>query len=144
MAKKKTTRRKPRTKKNGITEVRKVVNAPAEPGDPTHRVYKWDAALRTALKERRQDLNVSQHHLIRDSVTEFLPQLVEHLAELGICVEDRATVGPCRVPMDSATLKALRTASNWTDLPQNLLLQACLRLATREGGQQQKRRSAKK
>ena len=132
MARKKTTRRKLRTKKNGVAEVQKVVNGPVGPDDPTHRVYKWDAALRTALKERREQLQVSQRQTIRDSVAEFLPQLVEHLADLGICVEDRATVGPCRVPMDSTTLKALRTASNWTDLPQNLLLQACLRLTTRE------------
>lgn len=131
MAKKKTTRTKSRTKKSGITEVRKVVNVSAESDDITHRVFKWDAALRTALKDYRETMGLTNQELIREAVKTQLPQLVQELANLGIAVEDRKTVGPCRVPMEMATLKALRMASNWTDLPQNLLLQACLRLATR-------------
>ena len=142
MAKKKTTQTK--TKKTGITEVQKAVNGPAQPDDPSFRVYRWDQSLREALKERRQELGVSQRQIIRDSVAQFLPPLVQQLANLGICVEDRGSVGPCRVPMDAATLKALRLASNWTDLPQNLLLQASLRLATRETGEQRKRKATKK
>ena len=142
MAKKKTTRT--RTKKTGITEVQKAVNGPVQSGDPSFRVYRWDLSLRESLKERRQELGVSQRQIIRDSVAQFLPPLVQQLAELGICVEDRATIGPCRVPMDAATLKALRLSSNWTDLPQSLLLQATLRLATRESGQQRKQKVTKK
>ncbi len=142
MAKKKTTRT--RTKKTGITEVQKAVNGPVQPDDPSFRVYRWDLSLCESLKERRQELGVSQRQIIRDSVARFLPPLVQQLAELGICVEDRATIGPCRVPMDTATLKALRLASNWTDLPQNLLLQATLRLATRDGGLQRKQKATKK
>jgi len=142
MTKKKTKRT--RTKKTGITEVQKAVNGPAQPDDPSFRVYRWDLSLRESLKERRQELKISQRQIIRDSVAQFLPPLVQQLSDFGICVEDRATIGPCRVPMDTATLKALRLASNWTDLPQNLLLQATLRLATRESGQQQKQKATKK
>lgn len=144
MAKKKTTRKTSRTKKSSITEMRKLANGPVQLGDPTYRVYRWDIALRSVLKERREELDVTQRQLIRDSVSEFLPVLIEHLAKLGISVEDRATIGPCRVPMESATLKALRMASNWTDLPQNLLLQACLRLATRDSAKPARRRRTTK
>ena len=142
MAKKKITRT--RTKKTGITEVQKAVNDPVQSDDPSFRVYRWDQSLRESLKERREELGVSQRQIIRDSVAQFLPSLVQQLSELGICVEDRATVGPCRVPMDTATLKALRLSSNWTDLPQNLLLQATLRLATRDAGRQRKQKATKK
>ncbi len=140
MAKKKTTRRK----KTGIAELRKAVNGPAQPGDPSYRVYRWDQSLREALKERRETLGLTNREVIRAAVAKQLPQLVQQLSELGIAVEDRASEGPARVPMDAATLKALRLASSWTDLPQNLLLQACLRLATRENVQPQKRRATKK
>jgi|GEM_PF-1440549 len=140
MAKKKITR----TRKKGISELEKVINGPAQSNDPNYRVYRWDQSLREALKERREELGITQQKLIRDSVAQFLPSLVQQLAELGICVEDRATVGPSRVPLGEATLKALRLASNWTDLPQTLLLQAVLRLATRGNGQEQKRQTKKK
>lgn len=139
MTKKKTTQTK--TKKTGTIEVQKAVNGPAQPNDPIFRVYRWDRSLREALKEKREELGVSQRQMIRNSVAQFLPPLVQHLSELEICVEDRATIGPCRVPMDTATLKALRLASNWTDLPQNLLLQATLRLAAWDGGRQRKRKA---
>ncbi|QDT50494.1 hypothetical protein Pan258_45720 [Symmachiella dynata] len=131
MAKKKTTRKTSRTKNRSITEMRKLVNSPAETGDPNFRVFRWDQALRDALKEHRETMGLTNQALIRDAVAKQLPQLIQELAQLGISVEDRATVSPCRVPMETATLKALRMASSWTDLPQNLLLQACLRLATR-------------
>lgn len=98
---------------------------------PSYRVYKWDAALRDGLKIRREELGVTQRELIRNGVVEQLPILVEALAALGISVEDRGSEGPVRVPLDASTLAALRSASNWTDLPQNLLIRACLRLATR-------------
>ncbi len=103
MAKKKTTRT--RTKKTGITEVQKAVNSPVQPDDPSFRVYRWDQSLRESLKERRQELGVSQRQLIRDRVARFLPSHVQPLSELGICVEERATIGPCRVcspPVDGA------------------------------------------
>jgi hypothetical protein len=130
MAKKRTRR----TKKSPITEVKKAATGPAQPDDPSFRVYRWDQSLREALKQRREELSLTNREFIRSAVAKQLPQLVEQLSELGIAVEDQASRGPTRVPMEGATLKALRLASSWTDLPQNLLLQACLRSATRRNG----------
>jgi len=140
MAKKKTAR----VKKSGITEVQKAVSGSVQPDDPSYRVYKWDVGLREALKQAREKAGLTNREYIRTTVAKQLPQLVQHLSELGIAIEDRGSEGPARVPMDAVTLKALRLASNWTDLPQNLLLQACLRLGTRENEGQRTRRSTKK
>jgi len=40
----------------------------AQPDDPAYRVYKWDAALRNGLKEKRESQDMTQREFIRVAV----------------------------------------------------------------------------
>lgn len=143
MAKKKTTKKgtakrkttaKRTTKKTApkkATTKKVEVKQSKGPADVQHRVYKLDRPLREAIKQKREQVSTTNRELIREAVTEQLPQLVEELAKLGVAVEDAESVGPARLPMEHPVLQALARASQWSGLDQQQLLTACLRLQTR-------------
>jgi hypothetical protein len=144
MAKKSTKQSKTTRKRAAAKPAERPLSAQSE-DEISHRVFRWDSALRNGLRERREQLGVTQKEAIRAAVASQLPQLIESLAALGISVENRTSEGPIRLPVATATLAALRSASNWTDLPMSLLMQACARLWLRESAKPtRRRRTAKK
>jgi len=147
MAKKTTTKKstrsnQPKRKKIAVKKI-SMKTVSAQPDDPSYRVYRFNADLRCRLKERRLKLG-SQRESIRLAIGEWLPKLIQGLTELEISVtDDKSSLGAVRLPLDASTLKNLRSASNWTNLPQTILVEAALRLATRDEPVKPKR-SAKK
>jgi hypothetical protein len=97
----------------------------------TYRVWKLDAALKEAVAEKRQAREQKLREFISEAVATELPDLVSQLTELGIAIEDSASIAPVRYPMTESTLRALRFASHGSGLDQSQLIVACLRLATR-------------
>jgi hypothetical protein len=97
----------------------------------TYRVWKIDAALKEAVSEKRQAREQKLREFIAEAVATELPDLVSQLTELGIAIEDSASVAPVRYPMTESTLRALRFASHGSGLDQSQLIVACLRLAIR-------------
>ncbi|WP_339910413.1 hypothetical protein [Symmachiella dynata] len=107
------------------------VISPDQGSQITYRVWKLDAGLKEAIAEKRQARQQTLREFVAEAVATELSDLTTQLTELGIAIEDSASVAPVRYPMAESTLKALRHASHWSGLDQSQLFVACLRLATR-------------
>lgn len=118
-------------KKKTRRHTNRTAMTPNQDSQITYRVWKLDAGLKEAIAEKRQTRKQTLREFVAEAVATELSGLVEQLTELGIAIEDSASVAPVRYPMAESTLKALRHASHWSGLDQSQLFVACLRLATR-------------
>ena len=118
-------------KKNHRRTNRSALTPASQDSQITYRVWKLDAAVKEAVAEKRQSRQQTLREFVAEAVETELSELVAQLTELGIAIEDSASVAPVRYPMTESTLKALRHASHWSGLDQSQLFVACLRLATR-------------
>ena len=99
--------------------------------DLTYRVVRLPAALRTAIRGKRDEKGVTNEEFVRESVEQHLPKLVSNLQEIGFG-SARRNVGAIRLPFSdqAKTLDSLRRASNDIKIPTVLLLEICLQSAT--------------
>jgi hypothetical protein len=120
-----------RTKRSRQRTNRSVSTPTNQDSQVTYRVWKLDAALKEAVAEKRQAREQKLREFISEAVASELSDLVSQLTELGVSIEDSASIAPVRYPMTDSTLRALRFASHGSGLDQSQLFVACLRLATR-------------
>lgn len=94
--------------------------------DVNFRVYPIDDLLREAMAEVRGAQGFTVQNLIRASLEDQLPIIVDQLHSMGLAHES-SMKRPARWPLDSASLAALSLASAQTVVSQKDLLIACLR-----------------
>jgi hypothetical protein len=113
--------------------------------DIVYRVFPLSGDLREAVRAARDRSGVTNRSFVAGAVTEYLPGLVQQLADLGFGTEG-GPPRPIRLPFsrEAGTLDALRAASDQTSIPASQLLGLCLAAAARTPEPKKGRRGRKK
>lgn len=97
---------------------------PAQPTQ-TFRVIRLAARQKQQYRSCRDSLGLNNKEVLRRSIEEELPALIDIFADLGIASLNE-DASPCRLPFEEGSLAALRQASDDTHIPAVLLLKLCL------------------
>jgi hypothetical protein len=99
----------------------------------SYRVYRLAEKTRTRIKEAREKRGQTVQQFVADSIASQLSKVADGLAALKVAPVP-SDARPARLPMDDATLAALKESSVATGIPQATLLVACLELAAERKG----------
>lgn len=99
----------------------------------TFRTIRVSEPLRTAIKRRRKQLDLTLYDFVKEAAAELAP-LTREVERLGLPAA-RSTDRPARLPLDDALIEMYRQASQSTGIPATRLL-----LATLQRAAQRKRR----